>query len=67
MYKGYHDPEGKSVMVRQQNASATNPYTLQCSEEAYRQQIETLRKENAYLKNTVSIWLAKFIKTSLYE
>ena len=58
MYKVYHDPEGKSVMASQQNMTST--YTFQCSEETYKEQIEKLRKENAYLKNKVSAWLAKY-------
>ena len=52
MYKVYRDPQGKSVMPTQQNM--TTNFTFQCSEEAYKEQIEKLREENIYLKNKVS-------------
>ena len=53
MYKVYRDPEGKSVMEAPQTM-ATN-YTFQCSEEAYKEQIEKLKKENLNLKDKVSV------------
>ena len=56
MYKVYHDAERKSVMATQQKM--TNDFKYQCSEERYKELIEKLEKENTYLKNKVSIYLA---------